>query len=133
MGVLVKGITRKLYWGQEGRQGCGTGGGKIQMGVLVKGITKIIWGARGKTGVWNRRRKDTNGSTGEWNNTKIIWGQEKRQGCGTGGGKIQMGVLVKGITKIILGQEGRQGCGTGGGKIQMGVLVKGITQKSYGE
>ena len=103
------------------------------MGVLVKGITKIIWGARGKTGVWNRRRKDTNGSTGEWNNTKIIWGQEKRQGCGTGGGKIQMGVLVKGITKIILGQEGRQGCGTGGGKIQMGVLVKGITQKSYGE
>ena len=42
------------------------------MGVLVKGITKIIWGARGKTGVWNRRRKDTNGSTGEWNNTKII-------------------------------------------------------------
>ena len=55
--------------------------------------------ARGKTGVWNRRGKDTNGSTGERNNTKIIWGQEGRHGCGTGGGKIQMGVLVKGITQ----------------------------------
>ena len=49
-------------------------------------------------------------------------GLEGRQGCGTGGGKIQMGVLVKGITKIICRerQEGRRGCGTGGGKIQMG-------------
>ena len=28
--------------------------------------------ARGKTGVWNRRGKDTHGSTGEMNNTKII-------------------------------------------------------------
>ena len=50
MGVLVKGITGKLYWGQEGRQGCGTGGGKIQMGVLVKGKTKII--------IMGSRRKD---------------------------------------------------------------------------
>ena len=107
MGVLVKGITRKLYWGQEGRQGCGTGGGKIQMGVLVKGKTKIIWGVGGKTGVWYRRRKDTNGSTGERNNTKIIWGQEGRQGCGRGGGKIQMGVLVKGIAQKLYGGRTR--------------------------
>ena len=83
--------------------------------------------------MWHRRGKDTNGSTGEWNNTNIIWGQEGRQGCGTGGGKIQMGVLVKGITQKLYGeQEGRQGCGTGGGKIQMGVLVIRITQKLYG-
>ena len=32
--------------------------------------TKILWGVGGKTGVWHRRRKDTNGSTGERNNTK---------------------------------------------------------------
>ena len=53
--------------------------------------------------MWHRRRKDTDGSTGERNNTKIIWGQEGRQGCGTGGGKIQMGVLVNGITQILYG------------------------------
>ena len=53
--------------------------------------------------MWHRRRKDTDGSTGERNNTKIIWGQEGRQGCGTGGGKIQMGVLVKGITQKLYG------------------------------
>ena len=66
--------------------------------------TKIIWGARGKTGLWHRRGKDTNGSTGDTNNTKIIWGQEGRQGCGTGGGKIQMGVLVNGITQKFYGE-----------------------------
>ena len=46
MGVLVKGITQKLYGGQEGRQVCGTGGGKIQMGVLVKEITQKLYGGK---------------------------------------------------------------------------------------
>ena len=133
MGVLVKGITRKLYWGQEGRQGCGTGGGKIQMGVLVKGKTKIIWGVGGKTGVWHRRRKDTNGSTGERNNTKIIWGARGKTGVWHRRRKDTDGSTgERNNTKIIWGQEGRQGCGRGGGKIQMGVLVKGIAQKLYG-
>ena len=116
------------------------------MGVLVNGITKILWGVGGKTGVWHRRRKDTNGSTGEWNNTNIIWGQEGRQGCGTGGGKIQMGVLVKGITqrdkrcsdrnqrnKVGDGQKRRQECGTERGNIKVGVLVIGSKRNKLGD
>ena len=55
MGVLVIGITQKLHGGQEERQGCGTGGGKIQMGVLVKGITQKLYGGqegRQEFGTW---------------------------------------------------------------------------------
>ena len=43
--------------------------------------------ARGKTGVWHRRRKDTNGSTGERNSTKIIWGEDKREDSGLAHGE----------------------------------------------
>ena len=48
----------KIIWGQEGRQGCGRGGGKIQMGVLVKGIAQKLYGGRtrGKTVAWHMGR-----------------------------------------------------------------------------
>ena len=48
------------------------------------GITQKLYGggARGKTGVWHRRRKDTDESTGDRNNTKIIWGGGKREDRG---------------------------------------------------
>ena len=53
--------------------GSGTEGGEIQVGVLVKEITqKLYGGARGKTGVWHRRRTDTDLSASERNNTIII-------------------------------------------------------------
>ena len=60
VGVLVKGITQKLYGGEEGRQGGGTRGGQIQMGVLVKGITQKLYKGetRRKTGVWHIGRGD---------------------------------------------------------------------------
>ena len=60
MEVPEKEVTQKLYGGQEGRQGCGRGGGKMQMGVLVKGITQKLYGGRtrGKTVVWHMGRGD---------------------------------------------------------------------------
>ena len=42
--------------------------------------TKIILGARGKTGLWHRRRKDTDGSTGERNNKNYMGSKREDRG-----------------------------------------------------
>ena len=51
------------------------------MGVLVKVLKDTNkGGVRGKIGVWHRGRKDTDGSAGERNNTKITWGTKGNTG-----------------------------------------------------
>ena len=78
----------KIIWGARGKTGVWNRRRKDTDGSTgERNNTKIIWGARGKTGVWNRRRKDTDGSTGERNNTKIIWGEDKREDSGLAHGE----------------------------------------------
>ena len=53
--------------------------------------------------MWNRRGKDTDGSTGERNNKNYMGGRREDRGVAQQGGKIQMGVLVKGVTQKLYG------------------------------
>ena len=50
------------------------------MGVLVNGITQKLCGGKRKDRVWNRRGKDTDGSTGERNNKNYMGGRREDRG-----------------------------------------------------